>query len=359
MHSPKLNDVEEEESYSYAMQLARSIALPMVLKTAVELKVFDIIAKSGPEAKLSAVDIAAQITSKNPEAASMLDRILRLLATHSVLHCSLVEKQQHVRSFHRVYSLNSVSKYFVLDDDGMSLGNYVAMVQDKAVSDSWSKLKEAVVEGGIPFVRAHGSHAFEYPSLDARFHKVVNSAKISVTTMVMKKIVETYNGFENINTLVDVGGGLGLTLNLIISKHQHIHGINFDLSHVIQDASPYPGVEHVEGDMFESVPKGDAIFLKWILHNWSDEMCLKVLKNCYNAIPQDGKVIVVEAILPVLPETSATAKNNSQLDIQMMVNFGGKERTQQEFIELAMAVGFSVVKFNCYVCNQCVIEFLK
>ncbi|KAI4335096.1 hypothetical protein L6164_013775 [Bauhinia variegata] len=71
MH-PKLNDVEEEESFSYAMQLARSIALPMVLKTAIDLMVFDIIAKSGPDAKLPAMDIAAQITSKNPEAATML-----------------------------------------------------------------------------------------------------------------------------------------------------------------------------------------------------------------------------------------------------------------------------------------------
>lgn len=46
--------------------------------------------------------------------------------------------------------------------------------------------------------------------------------------------------------------------------------------------------------MFESVPKGDAIFMKWILHNWSDDLCIKLLKNCYDAIPSDGKVIVVE-----------------------------------------------------------------
>ncbi|KAI4335094.1 hypothetical protein L6164_013773 [Bauhinia variegata] len=359
MHSPKLNDVQEEESYSYAMQLATSIALPMALKAAVELKLFDIIAKSGPDAKLSAVDIAAQITSKNPEAASMLDRMLRLLATHSVLHCSLVEDQQNVGSFQRLYSLNSVTKYFVPDDDGMSLGNFTVFHHDKVVFESWSKFKEAVVEGGIPFNRAYSCHAFEYPSFDASFNKVFNAAMINVTTMVMKKIAEIYKGFKGINTLVDVGGGLGLTLKLIISKHQHIHGINFDLPHVIQLAPPYPGVEHVEGDMFESVPKGDAIFMKWILHDWSDELCLKVLKNCYDAIPQDGKVIAVEGILPVLPETSAATKSISQLDVQIMVNAGGKERTEQEFTELGIAAGFRAVKFDYYVCNQWIIEFIK
>ncbi|KAI4335101.1 hypothetical protein L6164_013780 [Bauhinia variegata] len=357
---PKVNHVEEEESFSYAMQLARSMALPMVLKTAVELKVFDIIATSDPDAKLSAVDIATQITSKNPEAATMLDRILRLLATHSVLHCSLVEDQQKLGSFQRLYSLNSVSKYFVLDDDGMSLGNYTALVQHKVILDSWSQLKEAVVEGGIPFNRAHGCHAFEYLGLDAKFNGVFNTAMVSLTTMVMKKILEVYNGFENISTLVDVGGGLGLTINLIVSKYQHIHGINFDLAHAIQHAPPYPGVEHVKGDMFESVPKGDAIIMKWVLHDWSDERCLKVLKKCYDAIPQNGKVIVVEAVVPGLPETNAAAKNVSHLDIQMMtINPGGKERTKQEFIELATTAGFRAAKFDCYVYNQWIIEFFK
>ncbi|KAI4296680.1 hypothetical protein L6164_036621 [Bauhinia variegata] len=264
MH-PKLNDMEEEESYSYAMQLASSIALPMVLKAVIELKVFDIMAKSGPDAKLSAMDIAAQTTSKNPEAATMLDRMLRLLATYSVLHCSLVEDQQKLGSFQRLYSLNSVSKYFVEDDDGMSLGNYTALLHDKVFLDSWSQLKEAVVEGGIPFNRVHGCHAFEYP-------------------------------------------------------------------------------------------RG----CQWILYDWSDERCLKCLKNCYDAIPQDGKVIIVEAVAPILPETSSAAKNISYLDALMMTQIpGGKERTKQEFLELAIAAGFNSVKFDCNVCNQWVIEFLK
>ncbi|KAI4335097.1 hypothetical protein L6164_013776 [Bauhinia variegata] len=56
-----------------------------------------------------------------------------------------------------------------------------------------------------------------------------------------------------------------------------------------------------------------------------------MLKNCYDAVPQDGKVIVVETILPVLCETNAAAKNNLQLDIESMVNVGEKERTEQEF----------------------------
>ncbi|XP_054782100.1 cathecol O-methyltransferase 1-like [Prosopis cineraria] len=69
--------------------------------------------------------------------------------------------------------------------------------------------------------------------------------------------------------------------------------------------------------MFESVPKGDAIFIK-ILHDWSDERCLKLLKNCHNAILEVGKVIVVDAVLPIVPEISTSAKSTSQRDMIMM-----------------------------------------
>ncbi|XP_031263655.1 caffeic acid 3-O-methyltransferase-like [Pistacia vera] len=94
--------------------------------------------------------------------------------------------------------------------------------------------------------------------------------------------------------------------------------INFDLSHVKADAPSYPGVVYVGGDMFLSVPKGgDAISMKlisstisvqWILHDWSDEHCLKILKNCWEALPNSGKVIIVEFILLETPDNSLYSK---------------------------------------------------
>ncbi|KAL5572236.1 hypothetical protein UlMin_021834 [Ulmus minor] len=180
------------------------------------------------------------------------------------------------------------------------------------------------------------------------------------TIIVMKKILEFYKGFEHLSQLVDVGGGLGVTLNLITSKYPHIKGINFDLPRVIQQAPSYPGVEHVGGDMFERVPSGDAIFMKWILHNWNDEKCLKLLKNCYNAIPSNGKVIVVDEVLPVKVDSSTATKRTFQIDMVMMTQLqGAKERNQQEILALATAAGFSDVKFDCCVYNFCVMEFLK
>ncbi|XP_019440463.1 PREDICTED: caffeic acid 3-O-methyltransferase-like [Lupinus angustifolius] len=353
-------ELEDEEAFSYATQLGFSIVLSMSLQSAIELGVFDILQKAGPNAQLSAKQIASQISCNNPEAASMLDRVLGLFASHDILKCSVIPLDSKLGSFQRLYSMAPVAKFFASDSDGFSLGPLMALIQDNIFLKSWSQLKDAIKEGGVPFDRVYGTHAFEYPSLDSRFNDVFNNAMINQTTIVMKKIVESYKGFEGIKKLVDVGGGLGISINLITSKYPHIKGINFDLPHVIQHSPSYPGVENVVGDMFQSVPKGDAIFMKWILHDWSDDQCLKLLKNCYEAIPDDGKVIVVEALLPTMPENNAAWKAISQIDVMMMTqNPGGKERSDQEFMELAIGAGFSGIRYECYVHTFWIMEFFK
>ncbi|XP_054780943.1 cathecol O-methyltransferase 1-like isoform X2 [Prosopis cineraria] len=359
-HSPEIDDVEEE-SFSYAMQLATSTAISMAMQTAVELGIFDVIHRVGHDARMSAAEIATELSCKNSEAPSALDRLLWLLASHSVLTCSVVaDEDQGQRCFRRLYGLSPVAKFFARNAEGVSLGPFIALIQDKVFIESWRKLKDAISDGGIAFNKVHGSHAFEYPKLDSRFNDVFNKAMVNQTTLVVTKILEYYKGFGNITRLVDVGGGLGITLSLITSKYPNIQGINFDLPHVIQHAPPYPGVEHVGGDMFESVPKGDAVFMKWILHDWSDEWCLKLLKNCHNAIPEDGKVIVVDAILHAVPEISASAKSTSQLDMIMMTqNPGGRERSEEEFMELARSAGFRGVRYECFVRNFWIMEFYK
>ncbi|XP_015948094.1 anthranilate N-methyltransferase [Arachis duranensis] len=354
---------EEEDGMLFAMDLGVLVAFPMAVKTAFELGIFDIIAKGGEHAKLSSEDIASQIGSINPNAPSMVDRLLRLLASHSLLSCSSLPQvtkdendQEHeliASPKKNVYSLTAAaSKYFVTDDDGVNFGHSLSLILDKVFLESWSELKGAILEGGVPFVRVNGMHAFEYPSVDPRFNDVFNKAMISHTSILMKRVLESYEGFNNINTIIDVGGGLGINLKMITSKYPNI---NYYYSFFI-----FYCVKHVGGDMFESVPNGDAIFMKCILHDWSDEHCLKVLKNCHKAIPEDGKVIVVDIMVPVFPENKTAAKAAFKADLLMMTqNIGGKERTKHDFIHLATASGFSSIKFVCSVSGYWVMEFYK
>uniref|UniRef100_A0A803RCK0 caffeate O-methyltransferase n=1 Tax=Cannabis sativa TaxID=3483 RepID=A0A803RCK0_CANSA len=345
---------KQEESFCYAVQLLSTNILIKSLQATIELGIFDIIAKAGEGAKLSALEIVAQLPTNNLDAVVMVDRILRMLAGHSVLTCSVVADNQ------RVYSHNNVSKCFVTHEDGVSLGSLISLLDDKVYSDSWSQLKGAILEGGIPFNRLHGMNSFEYTAFDSRFNKVFNRAMQSMTTMIAKQTIESYKGFENLKQLVDVGGGLGMTLKEITSTYPHIKGINFDLPHVVERAPSYPGVENVGGDMFESVPSGDAIFMKCILHDWSDEHCVRILKNCYKAIPENGKVIVMDGLLPMVPEDSYNDKLMTKSDVLMMTQCqGGKERSKQEFQALASGAGFSGIRLECCVSGFWVMEFFK
>ncbi|XP_027349772.1 anthranilate N-methyltransferase-like [Abrus precatorius] len=348
---------EDVDALWFCMEKMATLVLPMALRSALQLGIFDILAKAGEGAELSANDIAVEIGTNNPKAPSMVDRILSLLVTHSLLCCSVSNPQPQSE---RLYSLSRVSKYFVTDSDGISLGFTLTLVVDEVCYKSWGELTGAIVEGGVAFDRAHGMNAFEYPSVDPRFNEVFNKAMIGNTTLTTKKILELYKGFEHVTKLVDVGGGLGINLKLITSKYPHIQGINFDLPHVLQHAPLYAGVEHVGGDMFQSVPSADAIFMKWILHDWSDEQCLKLLKNCYKAIPDDGMVIVVETVLPLVPETTVASRCAFTSDLMMMTqNPGGKERTHLQFTQFAQESGFSGVRFVCCVCGLWIMEFYK
>lgn len=98
--------------------------------------------------------------------------------------------------------------------------------------------------------------------------------------------------------------------------------------------------------------------VQWILHDWSDEDCIKLLKNCYKALPDTGKVIVVEANVPEIPDSSPAAKRASLSDMVMLV-IGGKERTLTEFLTLAKAAGFSGIRHAGFFSYFGVMEFYK
>ncbi|KAI9074661.1 hypothetical protein K1719_043377 [Acacia pycnantha] len=97
------------------------------------------------------------------------------------------------------------------------------------------------------------------------------------------------------------------------------------------------------------------------LHDWNDKKCLKLLKNCYKSIPEDGKVIAMESVMCDMPQASAYAKCNFQIDVFMMAQgaAGGTLRTHQDFFNLAKAAGFKGVHFQCFVRNFWVMEFFK
>ena len=129
-------DAKEDESFLFAAQLATASILPMVLKTAIELDLLETIAKAGPGCSVSAAQLAAQLPEvNNPEAPVMLDRICSLLASHSVLTCSL--KDLDDGGVERLYGLAPVCKFLTKNQDGVSMAPLLLMNQDKVLMESW------------------------------------------------------------------------------------------------------------------------------------------------------------------------------------------------------------------------------
>ncbi|KAM3381536.1 hypothetical protein P3S68_007109 [Capsicum galapagoense] len=106
--------------------------------------------------------------------------------------------------------------------------------------------------------------------------------------------------FEGLKSLVDVGGGTGTVAKVISNEFPELKCYVLDLPHVVEGLEGSNNLSYVEGDMFKSVPCVDAILLKWVLHDWGDEDCIKILKKCKEAIPSKengGKVIIIETVM--------------------------------------------------------------
>lgn len=127
---------EEAAACLYAMQLASASVLPMVLKSAIELDLLELIKKAGPGAYVSPSELASQLPTQNPEAHVMLDRILRLLASYSVLRCTL-KNLPDGGGVERLYGLAPVCKYLTKNEDGVSMAPLLLMNQDKVLMESW------------------------------------------------------------------------------------------------------------------------------------------------------------------------------------------------------------------------------
>ncbi|CAN6214025.1 unnamed protein product [Urochloa humidicola] len=352
------NDDGDDHERMHALALLDGYVLPVTLMAAIELGLIDHLVAA--EGRAVAVEELAAPMPRPAEAAARVDRMLRFLASHGVVRCA-VEAAPDGEA-RRSYAAAPVCRWLAVNAGKKdSVAPAARMSLNKVFMDTWQYLKDTVLDGGSSFQRAHGVPMFEYLSSNESSNKLFNEGIASRSNIINRKFAELFSGFEEVGVLVDVGCGTGATLQMIKAQHKHLRGVNFDLPHVIAQLPPGEGVEHVGGNMFDNVPCGDAILLKWILHDWGDEDCIKILKNCYTALPTNGKVIVLEHILPESPEPTLSAQFGFRVDVVMLNTFGsGKERTEREYTVLIKNAGFSgEFKATCIFNSFWALEFRK
>nr|XP_023881245.1 (S)-scoulerine 9-O-methyltransferase-like [Quercus suber] len=350
------------EDHLSSWVLGNSIVIQMSLRAAIELDIFNIIANAGSEAQLSAAEIVEKIPTTNPSAAITLDRILRLLSVNSLLSMSQRPCQSGDDATHQemCYGLTQLTRHLATNKDGVSSASTVLFLSERMMVEPLYMLKNMVLEPECkPFYSTYGANFYEHMAKEPRFDKQFQEFMTHSAKLFLDKVLQVYRGFEEVKELLDVGGGMGTSLGNIISMYPHIHGKNFDLPNVISVAPKLSGVEHISGNMFESLPRAEAILLKWILHNWDDEHCKKLLKNCWEALPIHGKVIALETLIPQALGNDFTSVNTIIDDFYMMLFHEGKVRTLAEFETLGKAVGFAETKIFAIGQGINVIEFLK
>ncbi|KAK9131995.1 hypothetical protein Scep_011523 [Stephania cephalantha] len=111
--------------------------------------------------------------------------------------------------------------------------------------------------------------------------------------------------------------------------------------------------------MFQAIPSADALLLKWILHEMTDEDCLKILKRCREAIlskEKGGKVIIIDIVLDLQGGKPESVELQLLLDLQLMVDVNGKQRTESEWKKLFEDSGFASYKITNVLSFRSVIE---
>jgi hypothetical protein len=206
-------------------------------------------------------------------------------------------------------------------------------------------LDHAIRTGEPGFKQAYGKAIFDYLMEHPQLAPIFDAGMTCFHGFETGAMLDAYD-FGAIRVLADIGGGNGSLLASVLARYPKLQGILFDLGHVVtraRESLKQSGLAErcrvIEGSFFEAVPPGaDAYLLRHVLHDWTDEECLRILGHCRQAIPQHGRLLVVECVVP-----AGNARSIAKDFDVLMLNFpGGVERTEPEFRTLFEHAGFEL-----------------
>ena len=211
----------------------------------------------------------------------------------------------------------------------------------------WDGLDHAVKTGLPGFNKVFGKSAFEYVAEHSNLGPILDAGMTSIHGYETGAMLAAYD-FSGVRVLADIGGGNGSLISAVLQRYPDMKGILFDLGHVIArsreslKALGLAGRCHVaEGSFFDTVPAGaDTYLFRHVIHDWTDEQSVQILGHCRKVIPKDGRLLLVECVVP--PGNGRS--DSKDFDITMMTFPGGIERTEPEFRSLYKQAGFELTR---------------
>jgi len=307
----------------HIIRLALGFAVSQALRVVADLEIAERLA-----AGERSVDELAAETSSHPDA---LYRIMRLLAAEGVFR-----ETDNCR-----FALTETGA--ALRSDGRSSASDVVRMLNQEPYLAFSRLGHSVRTGLPAFDEVFGKPRFDWLADHPEQAALFQRAMMALNQGSNEAIAEAYD-FGPFSRLVDVGGGHGLLLSAILTRNAHLSGVLFDLASGLptaRAAGSLPRMEFVAGNFFERVPPGaDVYILKKVIHDWNDQQAAAILRNCRDALPPQGRVLIAETIIPAGNEADPI----KLIDANMLAVTGGLERTEAGYASLLAAAGLRLTR---------------
>jgi hypothetical protein len=330
---------EENPSPPPLFEMATAYWLSQAIYVAAKLGIADLL-KEGPQS------CAALATSTGADAPSLF-RLMRALSSVGIF--SQLGREH--------FALSRLAESLQTEVHG-SLRAIVITIGEIHYQ-ACGNLLHSVQTGSPAFNNVFGASLFDYLQQNVDAADAFNRGMANVSSMLAYAVLMAYD-FAGISSIVDIGGGQGKLLDKILQFNPEIKGTVFDTASTIERAEQQLGnnawgrrCSYVTGDFFTSVPQGaDAYLLCGVIHDWDDSRAITILRNCRRATTKNGRMLVVDMIVPDAPSASFS----KLLDLNMLVMNGGRERTKAEFCALLDAAAYKVTKIIPTMAPQSVIE---
>jgi hypothetical protein len=312
------------------LQMMNAYRLSQSISVAAQLGIADLLADQA-----QSVEELAQKTATHPQA---LYRLLRTLASFDIF--AEIEGQRFI--------LTPRSALLQSDIPG-SLRGYATVMGEKWHWEMWKDILYSVKTGESAFEAVYGMGFEDYYQQNPQVAQNFDAAMKGALALSDRAILDSYN-FSNFERVIDIAGGGqgdGELLASILRQNSDVTGVHFDTPTRLEGAKK--ALEQVDlcdrckligGDFFESIPSGgDAYIVKNLIHDYNDAQASKILSNLHQAIASNGKLLVVEMIVPPGNEPSLA----KILDVEAMIMTPGAiERTAAEYTQLFAKSGFEV-----------------
>ncbi|MCF6377977.1 acetylserotonin O-methyltransferase [Nocardioides KLBMP 9356] len=309
------------------LELAAAFMATQAAYAVARLRIADALAV-GPR---SAPDVASEVGT-DPDATY---RLLRAAATHGI-----------VRHDGDRFALTGVGRTLVSDAPG-SMRSVVLMIGDPRYQSVWGQLPEAVRTGGPRAAAVHGVSMWELLERDTGYAQDFNDAMGRLTALDWPTVDAVYD-FTPFGTIVDVGGGHGQLLSLMLGAAPAAKGVLLEQPSMVGEAEKQlgaAGLLHrcrlVGASFFETAPDdGDLYVLRRVVHDFDDDQAVALLTNLRRHMPSTAALLLMESVVPDGGEPQFA----KLLDLDMLLFVGGRERTEAELASLLERAGFQMTR---------------